>query len=58
MKKQKIWVSPMLKKELCEKFRCTEQTISIALNFKRDSILAREIRSYSMNRLHGIYLVY
>ena len=51
-----IYITRAAREKIREKFQCTEQTISHALHFKNNSKLSREIRCYSVNNLHGIYL--
>lgn len=43
-------------KLLAEKFTCTPQKVSYALNFKRNSMGDAAIRHYAMNELEGIIL--
>lgn len=35
--------------KIAEKFNTTVQTVSCAMNFKTDSVLARNIRQYAIN---------
>lgn len=43
-------------KELAEKFDCTPQTISYALNFRKQGMLYRKIRHYAMNMMESVLL--
>lgn len=42
------------RRKVAERYKVTEQTISLALHFKSMSKLSREIRRYAVNELHGI----
>lgn len=46
-----------MRKALEDKFECSMTTISLALNFKRNNLLARRIRSYAVNTLKATPLV-
>lgn len=41
-------------KKLAEKFKCSQQTISYALNFRKHSWQDRTIRHYAANELQSI----
>ena len=56
MTQKQIYLTREARAKIVERFKCTEQTISIALHFKSNSKLSRDIRSYSVNHLRGIYL--
>lgn len=54
---KKIIASTEIRRALEEKFECSQTTISLALNFKRNNMLARRIRSYAVNTLKATPLV-
>lgn len=43
-------------KDIASKFQCSVQCVSLALNFKQNSMKARRIRHYAMNELASIIL--
>ena len=45
------------RRRLKEHFGCSEASLSLALYFKKGSLLALRIRSYAMNHLYGTLLV-
>lgn len=53
MKKQ-IYLSNAGKEHLCKVFKCTKVMVWYALNFKRDSDLARKIRYVALTQLGGV----
>lgn len=44
------------RRRLKEHFGCSEASLSLALHFKKGSLLAARIRSYAMNHLGGLLL--
>lgn len=50
-----IFLRSKCKAALRQKFETTDATISDALNFKRNSLLCRRIRSESVNLYNGLY---
>ena len=41
------------RKELAQKFDCSQSTVALALRFKIDSEIARRIRSAALNEFSG-----
>ena len=39
--------------KLMETFRCSRQMVSMALNYKKNSDLARKIRNVAISQYHG-----
>ncbi|MDO4411444.1 MAG: hypothetical protein Q4C05_09230 [Akkermansia sp.] len=53
---EKIFVTPPARKQLVEKFGA--KNVSVALNFKSNSLMCREIRHVAMNDLNGHVIEY
>ena len=51
---KRIFVSKKERNNIMKKFGVTKQALSAALNFKYNSLLNRELRSYAMNYAGGI----
>lgn len=49
----KIYATKEMRLALEEHFQCSASSISLALNCKRDSPLARKIRAYAVNQLNA-----
>lgn len=41
---------------IAEKFGCSPQTVSYALNFRQDTMKSRLIRHYAMNEMHSVIM--
>ena len=48
---QFIYANASQRKELMERFKCSQTSITLALRFRRNSQLAQEIRAYAVNKL-------
>lgn len=51
-----IVISSETRRELREKFQCSESTMTNALRFESDSLLCRKIRSYALNFCKSYFL--
>lgn len=51
MNEKKVYSNKRVVEILKEKFECGNSEVSMALNFKRNSVRARGIRSYAINHL-------
>ena len=51
---KKIICTPSQRLQLIEKYRCSQSTVSEALNFRRDAKSHREMRSYAVNILGAL----
>ena len=52
--KKKIYVSDKAKTQLCKTFSCSKMMVWLALNFKRESDLARKIRYTALTQFGGV----
>lgn len=52
----KIFIQKGAREKLKKAFQCNEGTISHALNFEKNSVLQRKIRSFALNRLNAVCL--
>lgn len=50
---KKIWVKYKDVFTLCNRYNCTRMTVNNALNYRTNSIKARQIRCYALNFLNG-----
>ena len=51
---KKIYVSDKAKTQLCKTFSCSKMMVWLALNFKRESDLARKIRYTALTQFGGV----
>ena len=51
---KKIYVSDKAKTQLCKIFSCSKMMVWLALNFKRESDLARKIRYTALTQFGGV----
>ena len=51
---KKIYVSDQAKTQLCKTFSCSKMMVWLALNFKRESDLARKIRYTALTQFGGV----
>ena len=51
---KKIYVSDKAKTQLCKIFSCSKMMVWLALNFKRESDLARKIRYTALTLFGGV----
>lgn len=51
MIEKKVYANKGAVENLMKKFDCGRSEVSMALNFRRDSLRARGIRSYAINHL-------
>lgn len=51
MNEKKVYANKRVVESLMKKFECGRSEVSMALNFKRNSLRARGIRSYAINHL-------
>jgi len=53
--KRKIYTKKGDTAKIKEYFGCNDFMVSVSLNFKRDSLMARKIRDYAINELKCMY---
>ena len=56
-KKYQIWVSCKGREELVRNFKVSRQMVNYALAFERNSLLAKQIRAYAVNKISSALLV-